>query len=685
MIIWLPVLWIATGICLFAGAHFLHAGQSRENARLFFAFGCLCLAVTAYIGATALLQAPVAGRASASLERLHVALLCVIYPVGFWFISMYSHLRRWQPWVIASSVVFGTLLVFNLTGSHSLLLANVRPLAPMVLPWGERVAQITGTSTALAPVFYAATLATFLWAFWRCLALWKTGQTKRAWPLVAYLVLQVLATVYAEYYTLYPQPVLSWDALPFLVLVLLLSRTLNLELRGYAIALDISNTSLRAEVELRTQAEARLRAMAYHDPISRLPNRHALADWLDTLLRAKPQQHGALMVVDPQRFAIINHALGHTVGDRLIRELGARLFRVAARDGFVARLSGDEFAVGLALPAAADAATASREALDTAGRLLQALVEPLQVGTHTLTLSAHIGVAMFHRADAGSETLLREAYVALHAAKQSGHAEPALFAESMQARAERKLRLETDLHAAIEGNQLSLVYQPQVDRTGRLVGAEALLRWDHPALGDIGPDEFIHIAEQSGQMPALGRAVLRMACATLATLPPRTPFRLAVNISPWQLFLADFLSTVQAVIRNAAIEPTRLTLELTETAFIHDIPDAVTKLQALDAMGIHVSIDDFGTGYAAIALLKAFPVHALKIDQAFVRDMSTTAPDRFIAAMIALGNAMHLQVVAEGVEREEQRAALIAMGCEVFQGYLISRPIPATTLAEWMR
>lgn len=684
MIIWLPILWMATGVCLFAGLHFLHAGRAQANAGLFHAFGVVSLTVAVYIGVGALLQSPAENLPWALIERLHVAAACLIWPTGFWFISLYSRLRNWRPWVLACSVIFGILLVLDLAGSHSLLLARVTQLEPMVLPWGERVARITGTPAALAPAFYLATLAAFCWAFWRCVALWKAGDARRAKPLAAYLLLQAIASGYAEYYTLYPRPVLSWDALPFLALVLLLSRTLNIELRGYAAALDASNIALREENTLRGRAEAELRSMAYNDAISGLSNRHALNDWLAATLATAPMQRGALVVVDPQRFATINHALGHRIGDLLIREIGKRLSQAAGAGELVARLSGDEFAVALLTPAPNDAA-ALEQALQKAENLRKQLVEPLQVGPYALSIATHIGLAMFRQSPGDGDALLRQAYVALHAAKKAGGTEPVAFAQMMQAQAERRLRLEIDLRGAIENQQVHLVYQPQVDRDGRLVGAEALLRWEHPSCGAVSPAEFVGIAEDSGQMPALGRLVLHMAFSMLAALPDRERFRLSVNVSPRQLFLSDFLETVRTAIRETAVDPHRITLEITETTFIHDVPDTVAKLRALDAMGIHVSIDDFGTGYASVALMKTLPLHELKIDQAFIHDMSIMPRDRFVAALIALGEAMHLRVVAEGVEREEQREALAAMGCHVLQGYLIGWPAGADALLQQMR
>lgn len=684
MTIWLPILWIATGVCLFAGAHFIHAGHTRGSVPLFRAFGVLCVAVAAYLILGALLQIPTDGARLVLIERLHVAGACCVYAIGIAFIALYSRLRTWRWWSLIGAVVFGILLVIDLVAPHSLLLENVHALPPLILPWGEPINRYAGTSAPLAPAFYLAALGVFCWAFWRCFALWRSGDARRAWPLAAYLVLQVIAAAYSIYATIHSLPDLAADALPFLALVMLLSRTLNLELRGYATALDASNTALRAENDRREEAEAKLRDVAYRDAVSRLPNRHALLEWFARRQTDLPHAGGALLIIDPQRFAIINHALGHRTGDALIREIGQRLVQAAGNDAFVARLSGDEFAVVWLQPTATGELTPA-QALARAVALQHALSVPLRIDAHALLLDVHMGLVMFPATGGDINELLREGYAALHAAKRSGQREPTLFAPAMQAQLERELHLDMDLRAAIEQRELRLVYQPQTDIDGRLVGAEALLRWTHPTYGDIPPHEFVSIAESSGQMPALGRLVMQMAFEMLANLPTAQRFHLSVNVSPWQMFLVDFLDSVQAAIHASGADPHWITMEITETAFIHDIPDAVAKFQALAALGIRLSIDDFGTGYASLTLLKTFPVHELKIDQSFIQSMSVTAPDRFVTALIALADAMHVQVIAEGVEREDQRQALERMGCHTFQGYLVGRPMPAADLLQRFR
>jgi EAL domain-containing protein (putative c-di-GMP-specific phosphodiesterase class I) len=251
-----------------------------------------------------------------------------------------------------------------------------------------------------------------------------------------------------------------------------------------------------------------------------------------------------------------------------------------------------------------------------------------------------------------------------------------MYEQNMKNGAERSLRLENDLRLAIEHDALHMQFQPQIDASGKPVGAEALLRWNHPEFGKVGPNEFVAIAEDRGLIHPLGCLALRMACQGLVKLDVHdAPFRMSVNISPWQLFLADFPETVLGILADTGIAPDQLTLEITESVFMHDVRDAIFKIHTLNACGIRVAIDDFGTGFASIALLKDLPVDEVKIDQTFIHGMDTHAPDRFVSAVVALGHSLDLKVVAEGVETEAQRNCLAAMGCDIFQGYLISRPM----------
>ncbi len=675
MIIWVPMFWIAAGVCLFAGAHFMHAGRSREDEQLYLSFGVLSLAVAVYMVITALMQDPNLDLSAGQLERLHLSAACVIYPTAVWFLALFSRLQRWKATFAVVSLVFGILLLINLTSRQSLLYHHIHDLEPLTLWWGEHIRQLGGRTAPLALVYYACTFAVFAWAFWRCHALWRQGDWRRARPLLFYLLLQLLAVASTEYTTYMNIPALEWDSLPFLGLILLLSRSLTLELRGYAQDLQRSNLALVEENAARTRAQTRLEHAAYHDALTGLPNRRALREHLDGAKAISPGSHGALIIIDPERFRIINQALGHHVGDQLMREISRRLRGDGLSPRQVTRLDGDEFAVLLEdLPSSL--AEAEALALETAERIRDELTANIRLDSHDLSADVSAGVALITPDGQDSDSVLREAYMALQEARKNSRERVMVFAQDMKRRAERNLRLENDLRLAIEQDALDLVYQPQTDLRERMVGAEALLRWRHPELEAIHPEEFIRIAEDSGLIQPLGSLVLRNACRALRQLGVRDGrFRMSVNISPWQLFLTDFPDSVDAILRQSGIAPDQLTLEITESVFMHDVDDAIAKIHALNARGIRVAIDDFGTGYASIALLKDLPVDEVKIDQAFIRNMNTEQPDRFMAAMIALGRALDLTVVAEGVESQVQRDCLAAMGCDVFQGFHISRPV----------
>lgn len=685
MVIWLPTLWMAAGVCVFAGAHFLYVGRSRDSGWLYPAFGLLCLSVGAYIGVSALMQTPEMQASYALLERLHVGLACVVYPVAVWFLANYSGWQGSRPWVIATSLVFGILLVLNFYTPDGLLLAGFVEQPALILPWGEQINQFTGPPSPFAVYFYAATMVVFLIAFRCCWALRRTAQRARAKPLLIYLVVQLVAVIHAEYVTIFGKMTLDWEAIPFLVLVVLLSRTLTMEMRRYARELGRSVAALRSENMARKESQALLQHLANHDALTGLPNWRAMRELVDAALADSKSGFGALLVMDVERFKVINDALGHRMGDILVREIALRLGQVCPDGSYLARLNGVEFAV-LLNGIAKDAESAATLALAAAESLRRELTQPLKLDAHNLSTDVSTGLAIFPTAGTDCDVLLRQAYMALNAAKAGGRRRVVAFSPEMQADAERSLRLEHDLRVALEHDGLRLELQPQVDRTGRLTGAEALLRWTHPEFGPIGPQEFIRIAEESGQIHRVGAYALNLACTALASLPPQTgAFRIAVNISPSQLFLPDFVESVRACIDASGIDPAQLTLEITESAFVHDVTDATTKIRALDSLGIRVAIDDFGTGYACIATLKSLPLRELKIDQIFVRDMRIDPPDRFVRAMINMARALDMHVVAEGVETAAQRAALSAMGCDAFQGYLIARPMEVAALGELMR
>ena len=430
------------------------------------------------------------------------------------------------------------------------------------------------------------------------------------------------------------------------------------------------------------EVERNLVRLAHVDTLTDLPNRSLLADRVGQLTSESRRDHRpfALMFMDLDQFKNINDTHGHSTGDALLSEMARRLQGSLREVDTVARLGGDEFAV---LLPGADAAGAEL----VAGKLLERLAEPCMVQGHELSMTMSIGIACYPSDGDDYEILSRNADTAMYRAKHEGKATWRFFAAGMQQRSARQLQLESALRRAIERNELLLHYQPQLDANGeQLVGVEALLRWKHPEFGMVSPAEFIPLAETSGQIVAIGEWVLRTAVAQVkswidAGVPPMV---VAVNLSAVQFRHPGLIAAVTRALGDAGLPAQYLELELTESVTAN--PAAATAvMDALHALGVRLSLDDFGTGFSSLNYLKRFPLHTLKIDQSFVRDIDTDPDDRAIVrAVIQLARALNLQTIAEGVETDAQHQFLRHEGCDMMQGYRFCRPIDAAALEMWI-
>lgn len=438
------------------------------------------------------------------------------------------------------------------------------------------------------------------------------------------------------------------------------------------------------DITERHLAEARIHSLAYYDALTGLPNRRLLGERL-TLLCGGDQRvvgHAALLLIDLDYFKLLNDTQGHHVGDRLLVEVAARL-RVHAREGdTVARLGGDEFVVlahGLGDNAQTAAASAERIAED----IRSALGVPYSLGGREYHGSPSIGVCVFGAGEAAAEELLKRAEVAMYAAKAGGRNAVCTFDPQMQASLSTRADVESELRAALRDDQLRVYFQPQV-QGGRLIGAEALVRWEHPQRGLVGPAEFIPVAEESGLIVPIGERVLEVACIWAQrwqVLGGAQAPVVAVNVSARQFRAATFVPSVAAALAQSGVDPGRIKLELTETVVLENVDDSIARMQALKALGVGLSMDDFGTGYSSLTYLKRLPVDQIKIDRSFVRDLPDDQNDAVIVrAIIAMAASLGLEVLAEGVETSAQQAFLEAAGCVRMQGYLHGRPMPPEAL-----
>jgi diguanylate cyclase (GGDEF)-like protein/PAS domain S-box-containing protein len=428
------------------------------------------------------------------------------------------------------------------------------------------------------------------------------------------------------------------------------------------------------DVTQRKQLEEQLVRQALNDPLTGLANRALFADRLEHALAhgRRPGVTVAILVIDLDGFKDINDSLGHDAGDDLLMIAGMRLQGHARPGDTVARLGGDEFGV-LLEDIAADEAVRSAEAL------LEGLATPIVLRDRDLTPTASIGIAIAAGEDA--ETLLRNADTAMYAAKRQGKGRYALFEPAMHATVIERLDLAADLSRAVEKGQLHLCYEPQISlASGRICCLEALVRWRHPARGEVSPGEFIPLAEDTGMILAIGRWVLREACRQIKAWqerwPAPAPLTIAVNLSARQLQHPGIVDEVRAALAAAGLDPQSLVLEITETAIMEQLDAAITLLTELRRLGVRLALDDFGTGYSSLSYLQRLPVDILKIDRSFVAGVARSTEDSALArGILTLGQTLGLETVAEGIETAEQLAALRALGCQLGQGYFFARPL----------
>ena len=442
--------------------------------------------------------------------------------------------------------------------------------------------------------------------------------------------------------------------------------------------------AVKEDITQRKQSEALLHRLAYYDALTDLPNRALLHDRLAQAIRGSSRSdiYGMLMLLDIDRFQQLNDTLGHAAGDQLLRNVAKRL-RASVRDeDTVARHGDDDFAI-LIDHIGDSEADALAHAEQIARKLQRELEAPYRLGEvesdlHYATLS--IGISLFQGKADTLDSLLKQAEVALYRAKQDGRNNVRFFNPDMQAVVDAHARMEARLHEALESGAFRLFYQPQVDRHGKLTGAEALIRWPQADGSMVSPAAFIPLAEDTGQIVPLGLWVLRTACAQLAQWQRDERTRhltIAVNVSARQFHQPDFVSSVKRAVIASGIDPSRLKLELTESTILGELDETVVRMNQLRELGIHFALDDFGTGYSSLAYLKRLPFAQLKIDQSFVREIAQNeGSEAIVLAILSMSHALGMEVIAEGVESPTQREFLRLHGCAFYQGYLFSKPIP---------
>ncbi|MDO8208659.1 MAG: EAL domain-containing protein [Gallionella sp.] len=439
--------------------------------------------------------------------------------------------------------------------------------------------------------------------------------------------------------------------------------------------------AIQADITASKKAEEEIRNLAFYDVLTQLPNRRLLLDRINLALSVslRSQHYGAVLFLDMDRFKTLNDTLGHDYGDLLLIEVAKRIQSCVREVDTVARLGGDEFVV-LIEEIDAHAAEASQKVALIAEKIRLSLTVPYPLKGRQHHSSPSIGVCLYLGHEESADTLLKHADMAMYQAKDSGRNTVRFFDPKMQHAVEARAELEADLRHAVPDEQLHLYYQIQLDNEQRALGAEALVRWIHPTRGMVSPAQFIPVAEESALILEIGAWVLETACRQLSDWSKNELTRnlsISVNVSAQQFKLVDFVDKVEATLQACGAPAALLKLELTESVVLSDVADVVAKMHALKALGVQLSLDDFGTGYSSLSYLKRLPLDQLKIDQSFVRDIATDANDAvMVHAIIDMAHNFGLDVIAEGVETEDQLAFLKLHGCMAYQGYLFSKPVP---------
>ena len=458
----------------------------------------------------------------------------------------------------------------------------------------------------------------------------------------------------------------------------------------YGKALEV--VVLQEDITERVKAEDQIRHLAYFDPLTQLANRRLLMDRLEHAMAssARSQRFGAVLMLDLDHFKALNDTQGHDVGDQLLIEVARRLSEVVRECDTVARLGGDEYVIVLE-ELASEEELAATQAERVAEKVHEAIRQPYRLKHETMEYrcSTSVGVMLYRGKDLAPDALLKQADIALYQAKEAGRNAIRFYNPEMQAAIDARMEVEQALNGALERDEFELHYQPQVNRSGALIGAEALLRWRSETLGNVPPNRFIPLLEDNWQILQVGHWVLETACSQLAQWandPATAGLQMAVNVSARQFQHRDFVDQVKAVLKNHRVEPSRLKLELTESVVLNDVDLIVAKMREIDALGVCFSMDDFGTGYSSLSYLKRLPLEQLKIDRSFVRDIATDPNDAaIIRAILALSESLDIHTVAEGVETEAQFEFLLANGCQAFQGWLFGKPVSSEEFTAYVR
>ncbi|HEU4671053.1 MAG TPA: EAL domain-containing protein [Dyella sp.] len=680
-------------IAVTSSIQFLIIGLRQQRDRLYLSYAMLCLSIACLSFSNALFGLAHEQARAVQMLRVMCASAAVSFPFFFTFVGTYTRRPLGSRTLLTITAIAVAFVVYNQLSPGTMFYSHISGVQSTELPWGEWTTKVNGVPSPVGWSFHLLTYLAFAWALLMTALQFRGGDRAPAVLLGLCLLTQFAALLWGDIVIdLMGMPYPYVDAFSFLPFVLLMGLSMASQLHQRTLQLERTTRHLRAEATTREQAELSLRHLAYHDPLTGLPNRRSVMDTMAEMVAEARRLRGmcAAMVIDLDNFKTINDALGHHVGDRLLEAVADRLLGAVPAGSALGRLGGDEFVVVVGqLPQDEGDAVGRSEAI--AQQMRSRLAAPVSVDSRVLAVGASVGVALFDGRDGEPNDVIRRADIALYRAKAAGRNAVRLFEPDMQNAVDERLELERGLRAAVDHldseHAFQLHFQPQVRMDGQLMGAEALLRWRHPTLGEVSPDAFIPIAEETGLIHTLGAWVVRQACASIRTWDARrVDFgeHLAVNVSPWQLSHPGFVDSMERLVREAGVQPGRITLELTESALLQGFESALQTMYALAGIGFRLALDDFGTGYSSLAYLSQLPLHELKIDRSFICGLRPEAPSPLASFIVDVGHRLGMTTIAEGVESDSQRDTLDALGCDGLQGYLICPPLPADGFVQWL-
>ncbi|MCL6416223.1 bifunctional diguanylate cyclase/phosphodiesterase [Aestuariirhabdus sp. Z084] len=653
--------------------------------QLYFSLTLICFCGAGYQISTLFLHQAASLNESLAATRWQLS-FALLSPIGYAaFCSLSTQHEQIRTWVTIVIGICITLLFINLTAPYTLRFDTITGVRSFDYPWGENLFLLRGTPGQLKILWVLFINSVYAYCLWRFLRHWWQEHSLISALWACYLLLQAASSLIGSMIDRGELNSVYVYGFSTTILVISICASLAYAAVRNAAAARSRETSLKQEMAQRKDAEDRVKRIAFEDHLTELPTRLMLKEYLNQRLPidSKTCPPFLYLQINLDHFKHINDELGQDVGDQLLKLLAKRLVNTVGQSMMIARIAGDEFVI---LDEHINSQT-PEYAKRIAGKVLDVIHQPLQINDHSLQVGATIGIVLVPEHASSVHDVMSGASVALNRGKKSGRGGFHFYHPVSIEENRVRQQLEQELRQALHRNQFELHVQPLLDKDRRCIGAEALLRWNHPRRGLTTPGSFIALSEETGLINSIGDWVFKAALEILTQWQKDIPWflgYLTVNVSPWQFARPDFVDNLFDAITSSGINPSRLCLEVTEGVLLTDFNETLEKLHQLRNFGLKIALDDFGTGYSSLAYLRDLPIDILKIDRSFISELHSESPRHLVNAIISIGQHMEIITVAEGVETEFQWAHLHDMGCDMFQGFLFAKPMSRQDFGHWL-